>query len=446
MSDREIIDVLASGAPIGIVALDAEMRVTWVNEGAKALFRRDDLVGLLALDLLHPDDIALVIESAAEFDASPRYPIPTNVRLATDEGIFVPVEVWVQHHGSNDPSLFFVVTLREASAAMHIEHYMLSSLRGDDVRDSLRYLVRSVDAQVPGFTAFFWGWNGRTFSRSVATTPCFELAEDDNPNLLWNQVNTDHGYLEITNLSALPTCVRAKAEAKGLTSCRAQSVTSGVGEKGVLVHWDDREAPFGFAGRRLLERSAMLAMTSLDRFGTDLLLRRQARTDSLTSIANRSAFMEELQRRIDRREPCVVLLIDLDGFKSVNDELGHPAGDEVLRIVALRLTSCMRAPDMVARLGGDEFAILIQAEASDGVLVELIDRVSAICDQPFAIGPHRMRVGLSLGAASTQCHPSLESVIEAADQELYRSKSSRRVLVGSLGVKIPSERGFFAPK
>lgn len=156
-------------------------------------------------------------------------------------------------------------------------------------------------------------------------------------------------------------------------------------------------------------------------------LERLAYVDPLTRLANRRRFQEEidktLQRAARREESFAILYFDLNKFKAVNDTLGHAYGDELLKEVAVRATSLLRAPDFVARLGGDEFVVLLHyAIPSDlpVVVARLIDCV----EQPFAVSGHTLTPSLSLGAA---CFPNdgenLPELMRHADAAMYRVKA-----------------------
>ncbi len=126
-------------------------------------------------------------------------------------------------------------------------------------------------------------------------------------------------------------------------------------------------------------------------------LEQQALHDALTGLANRVLFADRLDRALLQPGASVsVLFCDLDDFKLVNDELGHEAGDSLLRQVALRLRECVRATDTVARLGGDEFAILL--EDDDEVLL-VADRVVAAMTQPIDVQGQQVRTSISVGIA-----------------------------------------------
>ena len=156
----------------------------------------------------------------------------------------------------------------------------------------------------------------------------------------------------------------------------------------------------------------------------------QAFHDPLTSLANRALFRDRLDHALQQRrdDPISVLFVDLDDFKTVNDSLGHDAGDRLLVSVGERLRACVRAGDTVARLGGDEFAILVEGKdaTSDGPL--LAQRVLAALDVPFAVAGRDLRVGASLGLASGQ-YSSGEDVLQDADLAMYAAKANGKARV-----------------
>ncbi|MFC9360017.1 diguanylate cyclase domain-containing protein [Rhodococcus sp. NPDC057014] len=158
-----------------------------------------------------------------------------------------------------------------------------------------------------------------------------------------------------------------------------------------------------------------------------LTVARQAFRDPLTGLANRALFLDRLdqavQRRRRERTPIVVLCVDLDDFKTVNDSLGHPAGDELLIRVAERLTGCMRSTDTVARLGGDEFAALVEGSVEDAL--SAADRVLEAFTPPFVIDGVALSIRPSIGltiATSDVPDVTTESLLKQADLAMYAAK------------------------
>src|SRR5882757_8792373 len=125
-----------------------------------------------------------------------------------------------------------------------------------------------------------------------------------------------------------------------------------------------------------------------------------ARHDALTDLPNRMMLRERLEhelKRVKRGECLAVLCLDLDHFKGVNDTLGHPIGDELLKVVAERLRGCTREPDTIARLGGDEFAIIMTAMQQPNDAAALCRRVREAIAKPFNLDGHQVIVDISIG-------------------------------------------------
>ena len=118
-----------------------------------------------------------------------------------------------------------------------------------------------------------------------------------------------------------------------------------------------------------------------------------------------------------------VLFIDLDNFKTVNDSLGHSAGDQLLRSFAHRLVQCTRAGDTVARLGGDEFAVLIDHAPDIDAAMAVARQIIDACRQPFDIDGRPLRVGCSIGVALADRVSNVERLLRNADAAMYSAKS-----------------------
>jgi diguanylate cyclase (GGDEF)-like protein len=149
-------------------------------------------------------------------------------------------------------------------------------------------------------------------------------------------------------------------------------------------------------------------------------------TTSLTLLANRSLFSDRVHQAIrhigDGMTPAV-LFIDLDNFKTVNDSMGHSAGDQLLRGFAHRLVQCTRAGDTVARLGGDEFAVLIDHAPSVEAAVAVARQIIDACRQPFEIDGQPLRIGASIGVAIADRVSNVERLLRNADAAMYAAKS-----------------------
>lgn len=194
--------------------------------------------------------------------------------------------------------------------------------------------------------------------------------------------------------------------------------------------------------RQLLDvlnlRNGQLEAEIAERKRIEALVRHQAGHDVLTGLPNRSLFMDRLDQALERSrrqgQPCALLYIDIDGFKPVNDQYGHHAGDLLLQGIAQRMRELVRKSDTVARLGGDEFAVIMEqaaegAEAARQFGEKLCEGLRA----PYALAmgdaaPLQVEVGASVGVALFPLHAPgddpREALIRAADTAMYRAKRS----------------------
>jgi diguanylate cyclase (GGDEF)-like protein len=155
-----------------------------------------------------------------------------------------------------------------------------------------------------------------------------------------------------------------------------------------------------------------------------------ARHDALTDLPNRTMLRECLEyelKRVKRGQSLAMLCLDLDHFKSVNDTLGHPVGDELLKVVAERLRGCTRAPDTIARLGGDEFAIVMTGVEDPSDAAALAKRIRESITRPYYIDGHQIIADISIGisvAPVDAVEPDL--LLKNADMALYGAKADGR--------------------
>jgi diguanylate cyclase (GGDEF)-like protein/PAS domain S-box-containing protein len=153
----------------------------------------------------------------------------------------------------------------------------------------------------------------------------------------------------------------------------------------------------------------------------------EAYHDALTGLANRVLFHEQVDaalRRSRRTDGVTVLFLDLDGFKEVNDSLGHAAGDQLLVLVADRLRASVRAGDVVARFGGDEFAVLIESVVATADAEAVARRIVAGLHEPFDIDSRDIHVQASIGLASVGDAGDAEQLMRNADLAMYRAKAA----------------------
>ncbi len=161
---------------------------------------------------------------------------------------------------------------------------------------------------------------------------------------------------------------------------------------------------------------------------TEEKIRTESMNDALTGLPNRAQFMARVWRAIECAQnnsefKFAILFVDLDGFKPVNDGLGHKAGDAVLIETAKRLQACLRKGDIVGRYGGDEFTLLIHNVTGKADAIRVAERVLKKVTEPILV-KKRVQIGVSIGIAlSTNLHQRPEDLIRDADAAMYRAKS-----------------------
>jgi diguanylate cyclase (GGDEF)-like protein len=182
-----------------------------------------------------------------------------------------------------------------------------------------------------------------------------------------------------------------------------------------------------FAGHAgLLLENEQLEQSLAKLMDLEAKLRHQALHDALTGLPNRRLFHARVEESLERAEgdgtEPVVLFLDLDGFKAINDDLGHGAGDELLVAFAERLRGNVRPDELPARLGGDEFAILLESGGRE-IAEDVAQRLVSAVKNPFSIHGRHLQIGLSIGIAAAGSARGVEELLANADLAMYAAKS-----------------------
>ncbi|WP_235185424.1 sensor domain-containing protein [Desulfonatronum thiodismutans] len=201
-------------------------------------------------------------------------------------------------------------------------------------------------------------------------------------------------------------------------------------------HKDGRLIPVSMIGFPLMVRGAIQGVVFIyqdisERKAFEEQITHQAFHDGLTGLPNRSLFAERLARAVERGKRrtdyhYAVIMVDLDKFKTVNDTLGHQAGDDLLIEVGRRLSGCVRSMDTVARLGGDEFALILEELASEDEALTIVRRIEETLHQPLVLPAGEVRPEASIGVVMHSGeYAQAEDILRDADIAMYRAKELR---------------------
>lgn len=194
----------------------------------------------------------------------------------------------------------------------------------------------------------------------------------------------------------------------------------------------DRRRSAQFLQRRVEERTRDLHAEIVERRRIQSELSHQVMHDLLTGLPNRRYLRDRIERmqgvaQREHQRRYALLYLDVDRFKSINDSLGHLAGDEVLRAVGLYLSSCIRHPDLAARLSGDEFAVLLESVDAPAAALQVAQRIMDKFEKPMPIAGKNLQVSVSLGIVVCDVrYETVDQVLHDADVALYRAKRAGR--------------------
>jgi diguanylate cyclase (GGDEF)-like protein len=252
---------------------------------------------------------------------------------------------------------------------------------------------------------------------------------------VWRAVLTGGGPFLVGDVRTSPVRPGGLVEIMGLRSYIVLPLISAAGPVGLVIcgdssalrEWTGRDLDLArqiAAEGTLIVDSARMRQTERQHMAQ---LTHQAFSDALTGLPNRSHLLERAEQAVDiaaaTGDRMALLLLDLDGFKQINDTLGHHAGDELLREVGVRLLDAVRDDDLVARLGGDEFAVLLGRNPDEARAMATAERIHQRLSEPYVIDGRLVSVGASVGVALfPQDATDVATLLRAADGAMYRAK------------------------
>ncbi len=385
-------------------------RYTWVSPSSATVvgWAPEELLGRSVFDFVHPDDLdAFREQRAALFDTGE--PGLVSVRFRRPDGSATWVESHVRPIGNAETGIVdrAVVTIRDVTARVMLEAELAHALELFELSFAAAPIGMALVAP-----------DGRFLK--VNTTLCALLGRDEATLLATTFQDLTHPDDLATDVDLLRQTTTGLREGYRIEKRYRRPDGSLVWTLlAVSVVRDDAGAPRFFISQveDITERKR--ALEDMERLAT---------TDPLTGLPNRLLLMDRLRHALTltRRGGRVVgvVFVDLDHFKSVNDTLGHDAGDELLRQTAERLTGAVRPGDTVTRLGGDEFVIVCEDARGVEEVVKLAERLRTALARPFVVYGHDLQVSASIGVTAGTASTA-ETLLREADRSMYAAKRNR---------------------
>ncbi|UGT68950.1 diguanylate cyclase [Nocardia gipuzkoensis] len=410
---------LVEHTPDGICVHERGL-VVYVNPATVRLLaaeNADEIVGRPLTDFVHPASVPAMLDRIATLTTAGAASIPAEMTLMRVDGGTVPVETVSVLTAWHD-RLAYQVVIHDLTAQRHAEAAQ---------RRAEHYFTTVVSQLEEGVVVI--DPEGRIESMNPAAKRIFGTEGPD-------------GQVIGRTIQSLPL-VLLDAKAQPLPPSRhpvARTLATGETITGYIFGVDrvDGQRRWLSGSSRLLNpgdprSSAVSSFADITEFrASRRQLEYQATHDSLTGLANRSLILSQLAAALASTEELLpvstVLFIDLDGFKAINDTLGHAIGDTVLQIVAQRLQRALRGDDIVGRLGGDEFLVLLSGRTRRVDIEALVSRLRSTMAEPIIARGHRIEVNASIGVTELGVgdRRSPEAVLHDADLAMYRAKPPGR--------------------
>ncbi|MCC3333185.1 diguanylate cyclase domain-containing protein [Nocardia abscessus] len=410
---------LVEHTPDGICVHERGL-VVYVNPATVRLLaaeNADEIVGRPLTDFVHPASVPSMLDRIATLTTAGAASIPAEMTLMRVDGGTVPVETVSVLTAWHD-RLAYQVVIHDLTAQRHAEAAQ---------RRAEHYFTTVVSQLEEGVVVI--DPEGRIESMNPAAKRIFGTEGPD-------------GQVIGRTIQSLPL-VLLDANAQPLPPSRhpvARTLATGETITGYIFGVDrvDGQRRWLSGSSRLLNpgdprSSAVSSFADITEFrASRRQLEYQATHDSLTGLANRSLILSQLAAALASTEELLpvstVLFIDLDGFKAINDTLGHAIGDTVLQIVAQRLQRALRGDDIVGRLGGDEFLVLLSGRTRRVDIEALVSRLRSTMAEPIIARGHRIEVNASIGVTELGVgdRRSPEAVLHDADLAMYRAKPPGR--------------------
>lgn len=424
-------------SPCGYILLDANQRICFWNRwleqfsGLSSL----DLCGNLLTDIFPSlrnsrlqDTVVLALENGLPSIITPklnRHPLPLYSKDATGKNIIFPQVLRIQCIKHSEDVRFCLIQVEDVSAAFHREHHLRQQTA--DLHQQKQALGESEERFRSLFSAapvglFITSKDDLTIHLcNEHTCHLLQIEDSTKPGSLYEFLprHADRQLIrEYTVKAEKPTTFTVQIESQlhpwgllSLSPCNMDGESALIG--GLL----------DISRRVEAEQVATEAYRELEKLSV---------TDFLTGAYNRRYFVDavetEMKRQIRRNENIVILMIDIDHFKQINDTYGHVFGDQALKHLVKICSQQLRKVDTFARLGGEEFAVLLLDNNERGALIVAEKLRSAIAKSPLPYNDKMVTLNISIGVNCQPAHKqqSITTLLDQADQALYKAKTTGR--------------------
>jgi diguanylate cyclase (GGDEF)-like protein/PAS domain S-box-containing protein len=431
-----------------ILVTDPDMNIVFISDANEQLFGRtaQSAIGSNGIEFINPDDLAMFAAMFEAYERGYESSAPNYYRVLHEDGSWIRMEIAGGPLYDDGARVGWVFVLRRPLQAEVYASVVRRLFEDQPLSVALDEIPNAFFAIGIGKVCIdVWPSGEPPFSVGDRL-PSLLIGRDRAPDSPFARAVATGENVVLQDLSELGPELRAAAEAEHFGSAFIAPVLESADHvAGLIVHWVFDDMPKADMLRaRVEEAKGLLQVALTARFQHDDL-KRSAASDALTGLANRRSFDAALDALGPDATPAL-LSIDLDGFKEINDAFGHPAGDELLCIIARRLEGAARETDLVARIGGDEFVVLIP-DCTMADATGLADRLLTIVREPIELDGRRVEVGASVGVAvADHARRDLRGptedawtghLVRRADDALYGAKrTGRGRVVVSEGARI----------
>ena len=412
--------------------LDDQFDIVWHSETLSRILGWGNVIGRNGTEFVHPDDLELVLEVMTQVLEGADHqrltaafaPEAADIRIADVNGAWHSFETTTWNHLDDDDVRGVLCTCRRVNDRSDLARAIEMLGSGAEVEVVLPIIARLADRCMGGAevrTAIAWKHDERIITVSAAGSTPLDTRLANVAQLVWSNALT--APVIVTDLDdPMLDGAGQHAAAAGYVGAFIVPIVAPTGPEilGAMVAWSASTVDFQAASQSPIHVALRLAALAIADHRTKRTLRWAAAHDPLTGLANRAEFAQRLDELAD--DNLILLYIDLDDFKPINDVYGHPVGDHVLKEVGRRIASVIGPHDTVGRLGGDEFAVIC-AGMSDPVHGRTVaNRIIEAIRMPLIANGLRLTVGASVGVA-VGAQPLIPAMLaRRADEALYNAK------------------------